>query len=215
MKREKWQPGTQILERGIVHNKVLIVRPVTVIEDNHNQIAIFLQPGTPCKIPSFLNNKQNSLNPNGISRWEEQDSQAWQLHDWTWQTRRILMLLRPEKYYAVCWFWLHDTNEFEGWYINFQLPFSRTTFSLDTLDLEIDMVIKPDLSWQWKDEPEYQRGIASGSISASIADKVEVARREVEIELQNNPAFLDPRWHNWQPDPNWEPAKLLENWNEL
>ena len=212
---ERWQAGTQILERGIVRNKVWIVRPVTVIEDDPDQLAILLQPGSPCKIPSFLMNKKTTRNPAGLSRWEEQDSEEWQLCDWVWQTRRILILLRPNKFYAVCWFWLHETNQFEGWYINFQLPYSRTSVGIDTLDLEIDMFILQDFSWQWKDLPEYQSGIERGSISTSIAREVEAARREVEQEIDTTSDFLDMRWQNWQPDPAWTPAKLLPNWNEV
>jgi hypothetical protein len=45
-------------------------------------------------------------------------------------------------------------------------------------------------------------------------------RRTIPPELSNarnlvcilaETGVFDPRWQNWQPDPSWEPAKLLPN----
>lgn len=208
-----WKPGTQVILRGIAHNKVWIVHPVTVVQDSPDLLVVQLVPGTLCKIPAGLIDRKYSGNGSGHSRWDEQDSREWQMRDWIWQHRRALILLPSEKYYAVYWFWLDSTDEFEGWYVNFQLPFRRTRFSIDTLDLEIDLIIRPDYTHQWKDEAEYLEGVKRGSIAAGVAGKVEKAREEVlNLAMAKSPLF-DPRWFEWRPDPAWEIPQLHPSWN--
>lgn len=209
----RWQPGAQVMLRGVVHNKVWIVLPVTVVQDSPELLAVQLVPGTPCKIPAGLIDRKYSGNGSGHSRWDEQDSREWQMRDWIWQHRRALILLPSEKYYAVYWFWLDSTDEFEGWYVNFQLPFRRTRFSIDTLDLEIDLIIRPDYTHQWKDESEYLEGVRRGSIAAEVAGKVEKAREDVLNLAKVNSPLFDPRWLEWKPDPVWEIPQLHPSWS--
>ena len=199
--------------RGIAHNKVWIVHPVTVVQDSPELLAVQLVPGTPCKIPASLIDRKYSSNASGHSRWDEQDGRQWQMSDWIWQHRRALILLPPQKYYAVYWFWSGAADAFEGWYVNFQLPLGRTPFSIDTLDLEIDLIIRPDHTHQWKDESEYLEGVKRGSIAAEVAGEVEKAREEVlNLVMAESPLF-DPRWFEWQPDPGWEIPQLHPHWN--
>lgn len=114
---------------------------------------------------------------------------------------------------SVYWFWLEDTDAFEGWYVNFQLPFGRTPFSINTLDLEIDLIIRPDHTYHWKDEREYLEGLRRGSIAAGVAREVARAREEVlNLALAKSPLF-DPEWLEWKPDPAWEIPQLHPNWN--
>jgi len=208
-----WQPGAQVMLRGIAHNKVWIVHPVTVVQDSPDLLAVQLVPGTPCKIPAGLFDRKYSDGASDHSRWDEQDSRQWQMRDWTWQHRRALILLPPQKYYAVYWFWLLDSDEFEGWYVNFQLPFTRTHFSIDTLDLEIDLIIRPDHRHQWKDELEYLEGVKRGSIPAEVAREVEKAREEaLNLIMAKSPLF-DPGSLEWKPDPAWEIPPLHPHWN--
>jgi protein associated with RNAse G/E len=153
--------------------------------------------------------------PNGGSRWDEQDSGRWEMADWVWQQRRALILMPPETYYAVFLFWSDRTSEFEGWYVNFQLPFRRTDWSIDTLDLEIDLIIEPDGSWRWKDEAEYQSGVWRGSIPADVAAEIEKARKEVLSLLSSGSRLFDRKWLEWQPDPKWEIPRLHPAWDSF
>lgn len=38
------------------------------------------------------------------------------------------------------------------WYINFQRPYVRTAMGVETFDLLVDIVVRPDLTWTWKGE---------------------------------------------------------------
>ena len=210
-----WKPGTQVVTRGIVHNRVWIAHSGTVVQDTDDLLVTWMVPGSPCKVPQGLIDRKWDGQSNGGSRWDEQDGRQWQLADWQWQHRRVLALMPPQKFYAVLLFWLEGTGEFEGAYVNFQSPFHKTEWSIDTLDLEIDLFIKPDGTWRWKDEAEYREGVRRSSIPAEIAGQVENARQEVLDLLSSGSPLFDRKWLDWQPDPSWGVPQLPPHWDVL
>ena len=47
----RWQPGAHVITREIVHQKVWTARPVTVVRDDPDLIALYMMPGTTYKHP--------------------------------------------------------------------------------------------------------------------------------------------------------------------
>lgn len=213
---DHWQPGTSIVHRGIAPGpaggRVWIAHAVTVVEDRPDRVALYLAPGAPCKIPSELIGRKYSSSGSTRSRWDEQDGGDWTLDEWTWQRTHALILLEPERYYALFCFWSAANGTFTGWYVNFQLPFRRTAASIDTLDLELDLEIFPDGTRRWKDVAEYDEGVRRGSIDARTAAAVEQARIEVLSRIDDDPAFLDPCLIGWRPSPEWQLPSLPPDW---
>ena len=211
----RWSPGTAVALRGIAHDKVWIAHAVRVIEDTADHLAVYLQPGAQCKIPRGLIGRKYSGSANSGSRWDEQDGGAWTLVDWRWQQRSAVILMQPNQYFAVFCFRSAAADVFESWYVNFQSPFSRSATTIDTLDLEIDLVVNPDLSWYWKDEEEFQAGVQRGSITAEQAQQVAAAREEILGLLGTNSSLFSPRWTKWHPDPPWDAPSLPADWQTV
>jgi len=178
-------------------------------------LVTYLVPGAPCKVPQGLIERKWGGTENGSSRWTEQDGRQWQLSDWTWKYRRVLSIMLPAKYYAVLLFWLDNTNEFEAAYINFQMPYRKTEWTIDSLDLELDLIIKPDGTYHWKDEAEYLEGVRRGSIPADSAVRVDEAREEVLKLLSTGSPLFDRKWLDWQPDPSWGIPQLPTQWDVI
>ena len=132
-----------------------------------------------------------------------------------WRTNRLLILLEPEKYYAKNFFWEQQSGRFLGYYINFQLPFKRTSIGFDMLDLELDLIIAPDFHWQWKDWENYQQGISSGVIRREWVEQIENGKKEVFDKFENRLYPFDGSWLDWVPDPSWQPPPLPENWDKI
>ncbi|MEW6401694.1 MAG: DUF402 domain-containing protein [Chloroflexota bacterium] len=108
-------------------------------------------PGADGFVPEgYTEGKKSGKRP-----WDFIDK-PWKLEKFIWHTNRFLILLEPRKYYAIEYLWHDASNEFQGYYINFQTPFHRSHCGVDTLDLEIDLVIHPDFSYKWKDLDDYQ-----------------------------------------------------------
>ena len=210
-----WKPGTQVVIRGVVHNRVWIALSTTVVQDTDGLLVTYLVPGAPCKVSQGLIERKWGGTENGSSRWAEQDGRQWQLSDWTWKYRRVLALMLPAKYYAVLLFWLDNTDEFEAAYINFQMPYRKTEWTIDTLDLELDLIIKPDGTHHWKDEAEYLEGVRRGSIPADSAARVDEAREEVLKLLSTGSPLFDRKWLDWRTDPGWGIPQLHPTWETV
>ncbi len=116
----------------------------------------------------------------------------WTLARYTWQTNRLLLLFEPEKFYSIILFWNHTSNDFLFYYVNFQLPFTRNNFTLDTLDLDLDLIIRPDFSYEWKDVDDYQKAISHGLISPEWSREIEGTTEDVMERLKKR--RLPVRW---------------------
>jgi protein associated with RNAse G/E len=42
-----------------------------------------------------------------------------------------------------------------GWYVNLQCPYRRTPLGIEAMDLMLDIVVEPDMTWRWKDDDEF------------------------------------------------------------
>ena len=205
-----WKPGDIVAWRGIFDEHIWHVQPTIVVEDTPDQVVLTLLPGTECIAEeTYLKGKQNANR-----RWDF-TNRNWNLEKYTWQTNRLLLIFKPEKFYSTILFWNHASNEFLCHYINFQEPFRRSHCGVDTLDLDLDMIIKPDHGFEWKDEDDYQKAIDHGVIYPEWIQGIEEAQKEILDKLERRQYPFDGSWLDWMPDPNWLPPKLPENWDKI
>ena len=205
-----WNPGDVIAWRGIYRNKVWHSQTVVTVKDTPGEMALALLPGAECIAPEgYLNGKDVNKR-----RWNFKDKD-WALEKYQWHTNRLLLLGEPEKYYSVILFWNHASNEFDCYYINFQLPFQRSHCGIDSLDLDLDIIINPDLSWHWKDVEDYQKAIEHEVILPKWTQEIDKAKGEIFERLEKRQYPYDGSWLNWMPDPGWSPPKLPANWDKI
>ena len=205
-----WQPGDSVVWRGIYRNRIWHVQTVIVVKDTTEEIVVALLPGTECIAPEgYLNGKIN-----GKHCWDFKDK-SWELEKYTWHTNRLLILLEPGRYYSTMYFWHDISNEFLYYYINFQLPFRRSHYGINTLDLDLDLIIHPDLSYEWKDVEDYQQAIEEEVISPEWALGIAEAKKEILDKLEKRQYPYDGSWLNWTPDPGWSPPQLPGNWDKI
>ena len=205
-----WKPGETIAWRGIFNERVWHVQPTIVVKDSPKELVLTLLPGTEC----IADENYPKGKKNGKRRWEFMDNE-WTLAKYTWHTNRLLLILEPEKYYSTICFWNHVSGKFLCYYINFQLPFKRNHCGIDTLDLEIDLVINPDLSVEWKDLDDYNMCITAGMILPEWTREIDKAKEEVFRRLEERKYPFDGSWLDWMSDPGWSPPKLPENWDKI
>jgi len=205
-----WKPGDVIAWRGIYRNQVWHAQTVIVVKDTPEEIVMALLPGAECVAPEgYLNGKDSNKR-----RWNFKDND-WEKQNYLWRSNRLLLLLQPQKYYSTIYFWNNESNEFLCYYINFQLPFQRSHCGVDTLDLDLDLIINPDFSFEWKAEDDYQKAIDNGVIMPQWTQEIEMAKKEVFDKLEKRQYPFDGSWLNWMPDPSWSPPKLPLNWDKI
>ena len=198
-----WKPGEVIAWRGIYNQRIWHALPVVVVKDSPTELVLAILPGA----DGFLTEGYSEGKQNGKRRWDFKDK-PWKLDRFIWHTNRVLLLLEPQKYYDIEYFWDNESGEFKCFYVNFQLPFQRTPCGIDALDLELDIVVNPDFSWYWKDEDDYQKTIESGLILKEWVQAIEGAKLEVLERLEKRSYPFDNSWLNWRPDPGWPAPKL-------
>lgn len=203
-----WKPGDVISWRGIYRARIWHVQPTILVRDHPDEIALTLLPGTECIAEeTYPHGKKN-----GKRRWYFVDHD-WTLAKYTWQTNRLLLLFEPNKYYSIILFWNHTSNDFLLYYINFQLPFKRNNYAVDTLDLDLDLIIHPDFSYEWKDVEDYQNAISYALISPEWEKEIKLATEEVMARLEKRQYPFDGSWLDWRPDPSWQPPCLPLDWD--
>ena len=205
-----WQPGDIITWRGIFNDRVWHAQPTVVVKDSPEELVLTLLPGTECATDENYPKGKKA----GKRRWEFMDND-WTLAKYTWHTNRLLLILEPETYYSAVYFWNHTSNEFICYYINFQQPFKRSHCGIDTLDLELDIIINPDLSYEWKDLEDYEKCISAGMIRPEWVQEIDKAKEDILERLAKRAYPLDGSWLDWKPDPTWSPPKLPADWDKI
>lgn len=206
-----WQPGEIVALRGMYQRQPWYIQAARVVQDSPEEVALLLLPGAECAAPyGYIHQKHG---PDGEwQRWDEMLNPPWQLEKYRWRTNRFLILLKPGEFFATYYLWEDATDLFKCYYINFQLPFRRSLCGFDAFDLELDLVIAPDYTWEWKDSAEYQRGIEQGLLLPEWVEGIEAAQPELFARLEQRRYPLDGSWLNWKPDPSWTAPNLPDGW---
>lgn len=206
-------PGSDAALRWMFAGKVWSGRAVKVVVDGPERTLISWWPGCESWRPEGMLGRAQGDFPKG-SRWEQLKRLDWELVASPWTGTRVLSFFEPEKYYAMSLFWDDESGAFRFYYVNFQLPFTRSHAGFDSLDLDLDIIVAEDLSWQWKDEDDWAQARASGGLEQAVIDPVEGVRDDAVARVEAGLGDL-PDWRDWRPDPSWEPARMPENWDAI
>jgi hypothetical protein len=141
------------------------------------------------------------------------DFGAAELRTGGWQGRSALILMPAGRAHSVWWFF--SGADFSGWYVNLE---ARSRFwrhdgwhGVDVIDHELDIVVAPDRSWQWKDEDDLAAVTGlSGYWDAGGSAEIRAEGRRVLSEVEAGRFPFDGSWCDFRPDPSWPPPRLPE-----
>jgi predicted RNA-binding protein associated with RNAse of E/G family len=157
--------------------------------------------------------------PGNRGKWIKRDSNGRYLERWVrgdppvdlvWTGTHAVRLVCPEEAHTVELYW--DLSwQFRGWYVNLQAPIRRSHLGYDATDWALDIRVRPDGSWEWKDEDDFAEAQLLGVLNDEAAMAV---RHEGERVLLLQP--WPTGWENWRPQPDWTmPLPLPERWDEV
>ncbi len=183
-----WDPGAVVVWHEAWEGTPYFLCPVRVVEDSETRIAYYLAEGTRYTFPP------------GSYPFGEQ-------HPWaargSWEDHGILVTHEWGTAHAIWHFWRGDERAFAGWYVNMQAPLVRDGDGFVTQDHELDLVVRPDSTWSWKDEQELLDWVPRGRFTEEEAAAI---RAEGERVLAGWP--FPTGWEGWQPDPSWPVPEL-------
>jgi hypothetical protein len=204
-------PGETVVVQEIWKDAVWAARPMTVVQDEEDLVALWFPKGTRWKAP---------IPP---PEWPREESRGarlatclerreWVFTDSEWDVS-TLVLMRPGDWHAVWVSWL-DGNQHWGWYVNLQEPFRRTDKGYETMDLALDVIIELDRTWRWKDEDELALFVERGVIGEEVATRIRDEGLRVARRAERNEWPFDAPWPDWRPDRSWRAPQLPEGWSE-
>jgi uncharacterized protein len=209
-----WRPGTQVLWRYRGNgerygDRVQIARPVTVVRDDPDLLAVWMAPGTRCVRPVLADGTPVHREPLATRYRKERTTQV----D-LWRGTGVLKLARPGEPWSVWLFW-EPGWRFKNWYVNLEEPRSRWAGGIDSQDHFLDICVGPDGSWAWQDEDEFAQAQADGLMDAVLAESVRAAgARAVRLVEEWGAPFRDD-WPGWRPPADWPIPKLPDDWHRL
>ncbi|NLU66614.1 DUF402 domain-containing protein [Streptomyces sp. HNM0574] len=204
-----WRPGDQILWRYRANGRPYphICRPVTVVEDSPERLAVWMAPGTECVKPVLADGRPLHREPLATRYTSPRTTARAQ-----WAGTGVLKLARPGEPWSVWLFWQRGW-QFKNWYVNLEEPHTRWAGGVDSEDHFLDITVAPDGSWRWHDEDEFAQAQRDGLMDAGLAERVHAAgRRAVEVIREWGPPFCEG-WENWRPREGWPVPALPDDWD--
>jgi hypothetical protein len=110
---------------------------------------------------------------------------------------------------------LEKRGRFRGWYVNVQTPFRRTPAGVDIVDRTLDIVVRPDGSWYWKDEDELALAVAKGACSPELASQIRRAGEDAAALIESKASPFDDEWIGWRSPEDWAIDTIPDGWQSL
>ncbi|KJK51991.1 MULTISPECIES: cytidylyl-2-hydroxypropylphosphonate hydrolase [unclassified Streptomyces] len=207
-----WAPGDQILWRYRDHapglkGAVHICRPVTVVQDTDEMLAVWMAPGTECVKPVLADGTPVHQEPLATRYTAPRTTVRSR-----WFGGGVLKLARPGDPWSVWLFWGAGW-QFKNWYVNLEEPRARWAGGVDSEDHFLDIAVYPDRSWKWLDEDEFAEAQRSGLMGREQARRVREAGRAAVALIEAWGVPFSAGWQDWRPDPAWGIPALPEDWD--
>ena len=207
----RWKPGTPILQQEMWGERVGAVRPVTVVEDLSERLALYSHPNTRIASCGVENRRSIELSERIDLYLKMLEPGIGEFSEKVTPNQHVLTLTPVGSWHSIWLFWRADW-QFRSWYVNFQSPVRRLSEGIRTHDYALDIVVRPDLSWEWKDVDEFEELVSRGFFGdEQVASVRAEADRVVEVIESGGPPFRDG-WEDWRPDPSWPAPCLPDNW---
>jgi hypothetical protein len=204
-----WKPGTQIVYQELWREQLLVARPVTVVRDDGRLLALYTHPGARYRSAALGTARY------GMSfeaRIEAMLADRLPPHsEQVGSDRHVLVLGFPRRWYAVWLFW-SARWEHAGWYVNLQRPLRRTAHAVQVRDCALDLVVRADRSWSWKDRDEFAALCEHRFFEPRVAERIERAAARAVRAIERWEAPFRDGWERWRPEPSWAVPELPPDW---
>ena len=209
----RFAAGRVILHRNTRRGRLAFVRPVRVVSDTDLGLLLWMARGTPGLNEVTLDGRGTRGMP--FSEWV---TMRYRMRAGSWEGPGILMFFPPGADHSV-WFFFDEQGRFANWYVNLEERATRwddgAVAGVDIVDQDLDIVVRPDRTWEWKDEDEFTERLAIPEhywVPDEQAVRAEGRRVIKVVEAGEFP--FDGTWTDFVPDPSWQtPTDLPPGWD--
>jgi hypothetical protein len=209
----RFVPGGVVLHRNTRRGRLAFVRPVRVVSDDDRGLLLWMARGTVSVNEVAVDGRGTRGMP-----FREWVTLTYRLREGSWQGPGILLFFPPDADHSV-WFFFDDDGKFQNWYVNLEERAVRWAdgdlAGVDVVDQDLDIVVAPDRSWEWKDEDEFAERLAIPE-HYWVRDEAAVwaEGRRVIKQIEAGAFPFDGTWTDFVPDPSWSvPQTLPSGWD--
>jgi uncharacterized protein len=199
-----------VVIRTIFRGQVWTAVPNYLIEDSPERVVTAQVPGGRCRFWAPTDKYDDPVAR--VRVVPTLASGRWTTVETTWHTNRILWVWARAASYMIGHLWEDATGQFRGWYLNLQTPLRRSSIGFDLWDQLLDVVVRPDRTWFWKDEDQFDDAIRLGVIGSEEAVAV---RAQGERLIRRLDALLPTGWEGWRPMAGWPALELPADWERI
>ena len=208
-----FEPGRLVLHRNMRFGRIGSLRPCRVVVDDDRGLLLWLARGS--IVVNEVTADGRGMRAMSFAEWLRHDYRP---QVGGWHGPGVLKFLPAGAEHSVWWF-RDDAGRFTGWYVNLEEHGVRwddgTVAGVDIVDQDLDIVVRPDRGWQWKDDDEFVERLAFGAhywVADEAAVRAEGERVVGQIESGAFP--FDGTWCDYVPDPAWPvPTTLPPGWD--
>ena len=113
----------------------------------------------------------------------------------------MLRVLLPDRPFSVWLLWSPEW-EFKSYYVNLEAPFVRAAVGFDSSDHTLDVCVRADRTWYYKDQDELDARVEVSLVDAEAAARVRCDAKQAVALIEG-----------WQPDPAWPLPELPPGWD--
>jgi hypothetical protein len=205
--------GRTVLYRNFSGARHTAVPPCRVIADDERGLLLWLARGSAVRVQQAVDGR--GIRDMPFAEWIHLD---YQVIPAVWQGPGLLKFIPPDADHSV-WFFRGADDRFANWYVNLEDRALRwddgDLAGVDVNDQDLDIVVHPDLSWEWKDEDEFAERLAMpdhywvGDAAAVWAE----GRRVIKM-IETGQFPFDGTWTDFEPDPTWQvPDSIPDGWD--
>jgi hypothetical protein len=187
---KRWQPGDSVLLRntGFFVGEAWAT-PHIVVQDSEELVVLYRPEGTVYEVWDIVAERLESRSPTRMD---------------------MLRLMWPGRWCAVELFFdtgrgvphyphFGGSDRFRAWKVNIEAPFKRFDLGFDTTDHFLDIIVKPDRSYFWKDHEFVQTWHGRGAYTLNEVERLYAAGRALEPLIEAGLSPFDDEWTSWQP----------------
>jgi hypothetical protein len=138
----------------------------------------------------------------------------------------MLRLMYPGRDYAVELFFdtergspsysaFEGSERFRGWKVNIEAPFERFDLGFDTTDHFLDIIVKTDRSYYWKDQAVMASWLDRGAYRREEVERFYASGKELEPSIKGALSPFDDEWTVWTFDGDRTVPIVPEGWHLL
>ncbi|MEU4778423.1 DUF402 domain-containing protein [Micromonospora sp. NPDC023633] len=209
----RFEPGRLIVHRNVRRGRIAWVRTARVVSDDARGLLLWVARNSP--VASEVTAAGLGMRAVPFTEWI---SSSYRLAPGRWNGPSVLKFLPTGAAHSVWWF--RDAHDrFANWYVNLEESGVRwddgALAGVDMVDQDLDVVVRPDLRWEWKDEDEFVERLAfPDHYWVADPDAVRTEGKRVIALAEAGEFPFDGTWCDFTPPPDWViPDELPPGWD--